>query len=154
MSFIQNITIGEPIAPEPVAFSFEAPGWTYLVIGVLLIILLIGFYWLWSYQKNAYRRKALKQIHEFNGNSAEKARFANTVLKRTALDFLPRSIVTDSENAFYLSLNGQVKKAVFNENDAALAREVNYGDSSAIAETELDAHLSRIILWIKKHKSK
>ena len=154
MSLTQNISIGEPIAPEPVAFSFEAAGWTYLVIGVLFFILLVGFYWLWRYRKNAYRREALKQIHEFKGNSAEKARFANTVLKRTALDFLPRSMVTDSENAFHLSLNGQVKKALFNQNDTALAREVNYGDSSAIAEAELDAHLSRIILWIKKHKSK
>jgi len=63
-----NIDLGPLYEPDAVRFSFETPGW-YLMGGLLLLFTFLFFLkWLKRYQKNKYRREALKTIASIEQN--------------------------------------------------------------------------------------
>ena len=63
-----NIDLGPLYEPNAVRFSFETPGW-YLLGGFLLLFAVLFFLkWLKRYQKNKYRREALKTIARIEQN--------------------------------------------------------------------------------------
>ena len=51
-----NDQFGNIIEPDPVAFSFAAPGWAMLVIAMVVIMIITVAVWLYRYHKNEYRR--------------------------------------------------------------------------------------------------
>ena len=63
-----NIDLGQLYEPDAVRFSFETPGW-YLMGGLLLLFASLFFLKrLKRYQKNKYRREALKTIARIEQN--------------------------------------------------------------------------------------
>lgn len=75
--------------PDPVSWWPPAPGWWALVVLTILLVLLIIFgYKQW--QKNAYRRLALKELNDIatNMNETDAGHYLDTIaelIRRTAL---------------------------------------------------------------------
>lgn len=64
----EPLELGSLIEPDPVGFSFDSPGWYFLAFIVLFIAIVLIVRWLHNYQKNAYRREALKKLAAINEN--------------------------------------------------------------------------------------
>ena len=84
----QTKPIGNIIEPEPVLFTFDAPGWTILLVMLLLALILIGVWKYIQYRKNAYRREAIQTLEKtFNINTpAHQLLFQlSTILKQVSI---------------------------------------------------------------------
>lgn len=152
MLFSQDFDFGEPLAPEPVSFSLEAPGWQYLWIFLIVLtglILVVQFY---NYQKNAYRREAIEIIDSSQVSLSEKVRLCNLQLKKVALRTIARTELAKSSLDMLKLLNDRISKSLFNEKDLEIMQSVNYG-GDLYDENELKDHIERVKYWIKNHKA-
>jgi uncharacterized protein DUF4381 len=119
--FVPNLVIAqaelpEPaplIEPEPVAFSFNTPGW-YMIGGLLaLSIFFLSYRWYKKYRANAYRRQALRQLNEIENQLDSGVPGINKVLvllKATAIKVYGRLEVgplSGREWLNYLDTKGQ-----------------------------------------------
>ena len=84
-----RVDIGTLYEPPPVEFSFEAPGWTYLLWISIIVFVLIVYRQIRKYQKNKYRRDALKTL---NANTTNSITDVFVVLKLTAIHAFGRDI--------------------------------------------------------------
>ena len=64
MEEYQNIDIGKIVEPEPIGFSFDAPGWGILLGLVVFVLILIAVKYMLHYRKNKYRRIATSKIED------------------------------------------------------------------------------------------
>ena len=85
------------VMPEPVAWLPTTPGW-WIVLGWLLAMLLLGGWRLLQrWRRNRYRRDALAELKQIEGNAGlapnEVAHSVAALLKRTALVAYPREDV-------------------------------------------------------------
>jgi len=80
--------------PDPIGYSFSAPGWQLLAAVLLLLVLFMALKGVIRYRKNAYRRAALKRVRELQSRPAPHPVFAlNRVLKEVALEQFDRASV-------------------------------------------------------------
>lgn len=54
--------LGPLYEPDAVGFSFQSPGWYFLVGMIILLAIYLSIKWMRKYLKNAYRRDALKHL--------------------------------------------------------------------------------------------
>ncbi len=54
--------LGPILEPDPVQFSFQTPGWYFLLAIIFLLVCFFIIKWFLHYRKNAYRREALKNL--------------------------------------------------------------------------------------------
>lgn len=153
---LNTTRFGDPIESPSIGFSFDAPGWQ--LVFVLLALLAIAFvlYRLYKYNKNKYRRDAIKAITTLqaeNPTSSELVQFVNGLVKRILL--------RDSERTAFAHLTGErwfeylsarCAKVSFDASDATLLRE------SWDADKELDlgsvkAHTAKMKKWIQHYKT-
>lgn len=80
--------IGQIIEPQPVAFSFESPGWTYLMWLIVCVLMLVLLWWGVRYYQNRFRRQAAMDIAQ-----AETIYRVNVILKSMALRTFEREDV-------------------------------------------------------------
>jgi len=72
--------------PLPVAFSFDAPGWTILFILFGIIVCVILFKYIRSYVRNRYRRLGIMRLKELEQNpSSSTLQDVFIVLKQVAI---------------------------------------------------------------------
>lgn len=76
------------IEPTPIEFSFAAPGWMYLGMTAIIILLLVILIKAIRYYKNKYRRDAISQVILAND-----LRSINVILKSLALKSFGRENV-------------------------------------------------------------
>ncbi len=51
------------IEPSPIQFSFNTPGWYFIGIALIIILLFLCVRWIIVYRRNAYRRDAVKELN-------------------------------------------------------------------------------------------
>ena len=152
MLLLQDFDFGEPLAPAPVSFSLEAPGWQYvwmLLIALTGLILVVQFY---KYKKNAYRREAIQMIDSTQASLSERVKLCNKLLKKVALKSISRTDLSRSSMDMLTLLNDRTSKSLFDQKDLEIMQSVNYG-SDLYNENELKDHIERVKYWIKNHKA-
>lgn len=155
---IENPVFDGIIQPDPVPFTFEAPGWQVL-FGVLLTILIaVVIYQFIQYQKNKYRRDAIKEvdriIKSYSNDYFQQVYACQMLLKRISLRFENRESSASLVDADWIQfLNQHCAGARFDDSDASLISNLVYADDQPDI-AELQVHLSKVKLWIKKHKVK
>ncbi len=84
----QTDDLGTILEPDPLVFTFETVGWKYLGILLLAIGVLLLVTYLRQYQKNKYKREAIKKVNHINGqtvSSQQKLNQVNVILKQVAI---------------------------------------------------------------------
>ena len=158
MNEAETSTIGALMEPDPIKFSFSAPGW-YILLGLLLLFLLIyGMISYIKYRKNKYRRDAVEillNLELSNNSSSYFITRVATVLKRVAISSFGREQVgalTGKEWLVYLDRRNRGMQ-VLAENPRILLTEHLYHSSAKQATVKDLEELRRTtIQWIKMHR--
>jgi len=66
-----SLDLGPLYEPDPVTFSFNAPGWYFLLLVLVAFVLFFGYQSIRKYIKNAYRRAALKYLRTIRSRFEE-----------------------------------------------------------------------------------
>lgn len=152
---IQN-TIGDLVEPASIPFGFGAPGWTVLL--VLIIISLLGiiiFQWQ-KYRKNKYRRDAVAELLniDYNSDKPDNIIYKNIhVLKRVSLTSFDRSsVATLNGTQFYNFMQEQTHVVAFSEESQKVFTKYMYqGEKCTATNSLLMQFRDESIHWIKKH---
>ena len=141
--------VGTLIEPDPVIFSFGAPGWY-----VILVLSLITITWLsWIYfdrkRRNHYRKVAIGKINDLTANQHEPPTWEiNKLLKRICINKYGRKNCADLTGQEWLDfLNDKCKTPVFDQE----ATQAYYGiyDKS---DRNSGPFLKASINWIRNHE--
>lgn len=148
---------GKLIEPQPVAFSFGAPGWYVLGAVCLLAVLFIAWLLWQHYQKNKYRKYALqwldvKQQELSSTNNYNALVYETTMLlKRVAMTKYGRDQVAGKRgNEFTTYINSTWRAKAFDANDEALFTNSIYSETT-IEQQKAELFVSKAKQWIKKH---
>ncbi len=151
---------GDLIEPAPVPFSFHAPGW-YVVEALLLMLLLLGAYWLIRYRRrNRYRREALQWLgSRMIALHAQQAYMqqlyeADMLMKRIAMKIYGREQVAALQGNEWISfLNRQYRRGgLFSEADSYLLTDMLYKSPGTANVADTDHFISKTSNWIRYHK--
>lgn len=150
---------GDLIEPDPVTFSFDAPGWKFLFLSLLLISLFLAYKKWLQFQQNRYRREALKQLRILEDHKGqENVQMVNDVmrlLKYTALRVFSRKEVAALHGGEWLAfLDSTCDKSNFTDLEQFILGEVYKKPSSDLDENKLQALLKESKIWIKGHAGK
>ena len=138
--------------PDLVSWWPPAPGW-WLLLAVVLLALALCLYLGWRYyRRNAYRRRALKQLQEirqrYRQDTPGGAMAINALLKAVALHAYPRREVAASSGAQWLAfLNNALQSSQQLGPDYIDA--IYRKDSQP---PDLDAICASAASWIRRHK--
>lgn len=152
---IAESQIGPIIEPEPIAFSFNTLGWK--IVGVLLLCLLaFVIYKLYKkYQKNAYKREAIKVLTELESqvNSQKSSSIAEQIsaqLKRVAIISFGREEVAALSGTPWLAfLQEKGKHTPFLKFEDDM-NNVIYSEKE-MDSIKINEMLKLSIKWIKSH---
>ena len=140
-----NEDFGPILEPEQVSFSFDAPGWNYLVIFCGLVISLFLIRALIIYQKNAYRRKAVLEVDQINDLGR-----INVILKSLSIDAFGRVPVAGLYGKPWIEfLLSKLTKHTFSE--PKLCQNLNQSLTSSVEENAVREFKLFSIHWIKNH---
>jgi cytochrome b subunit of formate dehydrogenase len=153
-----NDDIGTLIEPDPVKFTWGAPGW--YVVGIVLLLLvcavLIMFYR--HYQKNKYRRAALSWLESrertmLAQKPAEVIYDAAMLMKRIAISRYGRNqVAAVREQEWMIFLNKVSKSQLFSAGDAAWLSNILYTAAGSLKESETKSFIAKTKKWIKSHR--
>ena len=132
--------------PPPVEFSFEAPGWTYLLWFCLALGLIIGIRQIQKYRKNKYRRDAIKALEQ-SGNSITEV---FVILKHTAMHAYGRAEVSSLSGIEWLTFLDTKARHVDFKTHADVIAEALYREVD-IAPDAMKAIASNAKTWIRTH---
>ena len=155
---INSNEIGALIEPDPIAFSFGAPGWYVLLGMVLLLLLIVAIIRYRTYRKNAYRRSAislLTQLFEGAEEPSKKLFGIAELIKRVSITSYGRNTIVDlSWNDWITFMENKSKgKAAFSSSSIELLSNGLYqGDRLVCAEEDLRRLMNESITWIKQHR--
>jgi hypothetical protein len=90
---LQNLN--DIVVPAPVAWWPPAPGWYVLVAVVTLLLLWLGFRGMRRWQRNRYRREALRALDDIVRAGPAAAAALPELLKRVALSAWPRGEIAE-----------------------------------------------------------
>lgn len=85
--------------PEPIGWWPPAPGWLILLLALILLVATLAYLLYQRYRKNAYRRRALRQLQSLyteymaNDDISHYVSDLNALLKSVALLTYPRTEV-------------------------------------------------------------
>jgi len=145
--------VGDILEPDPLHFTFETIGWKIL-LAVLLLVTSIAFYkWLKLYQKNTYKRTAIKKLQLIeveDAQSSYKINQLNIILKQVAIVTFGRELVAELYgNDWFLFLDSKNKKSEF------VSFSNNFKDAIYSDKEVDDATLKTIFkltkTWINEH---
>lgn len=153
----RNNAIGTLIEPEQVPFTFEAPGWTVLLVILLLALAIWGLFQYRNYLRNRYRREAIRLL---DGLSPE-AQLSNShlfqimeILKRVALTSYGRgSAGLYGEQWFQFLTEKNKGESLFSPGSQELVVRSLYriGDED-LTKQKMEQFLQESKDWIKKHR--
>jgi len=153
-----NDSFGKLMEPQPVPFSFGAPGW--YVVGGLILIGLIGIGWLiyTHYKRNAYRRRALQHLAGLekeltaNNNLSALLYEHNMMMKRLAMTVFTRQQTASLRGNDWLNLlNQSLGQELFSHDDIRTLHAALY-QSASVDEVAAKKFIANTKLWISKHK--
>jgi len=153
-----NDEIGTLIEPEPVTFTWGAPGWYVLGGVVLLLILLIIVVLYRHHQKNEYRAQALLWLREREAqllpqSPIELVYDAAILMKRISATRYRRSDVAGLLNKEWITfLNRTCKSAPFDERDVEWLHQTLYRSAQPPQESDVRAFIGKTKKWIEQHR--
>ncbi len=146
---------GELIEPDKVGFSFDAPGWKWLFMAILLLLIIIVVVQIRKYIKNAYRREAIKKVNEIASLEDVSEVIYQLVyqLKIVAMNVYGRNPIANlSEMEWINYLNKRQYVNLFDQENTSLIFRKLYNKDETVSKNELNAFITQIKVWIKKHK--
>lgn len=147
--------LGPVLEPDPVAFSFQAPGWYFLGILVFLVFFYSLFRWIKKYRSNTYRREALRKVLELNDRDSEEdlsrqVLAVMTILKNVALKRYGRNTAaTLYGNSWLKFLESKSKNTQFSQLEPMISRTIY--ENRPPNKNELNKLKNLSIKWIKTH---
>ncbi len=155
---LRDIHLPPAIETSPLAIEAwpPAPGWWILAFLAALTILL-SFYWLWNrWQRNKYRREAIKELdgllqsYAAHGDTAEYLQDYQRLLKRVALTRYNRQDVANLTGESWVAfLDKSSDSNEFTMGDGQILIDGNY---QAAPEANIDKLHSLGQHWIRKHR--
>jgi hypothetical protein len=153
-----NDDIGTLIEPDPVKFTWGAPGWYVLGTVLLLLICTVLIVIYRHYQKNKYRRTALswlesKEERMLNQTPEQVIYDATMLMKRIAMSRYGRSHVAALRDDEWMTfLNNVCKSHPFTDADAKWLTNILYASSGRLNESETKSFIDKTKKWIKYHR--
>lgn len=145
--------IGQLIEPAPVAFSFDAPGWTVIAVALVVILLTVVVFLWRNHIRNRYRRDALRHVQALERDVQDHNTLVyevNMILKRIALRFAARKEVASLRNQEWIEfLNGTSKPHLFSD---AVATNLFRVYSGNVTSQHARDFIVTAKQWIKGHK--
>lgn len=148
-----SLDLGPLMEPDPIKFSFDAPGW-YIVAGILLTgMVLLFLKWIRNYFKNAYRRDAIKNLIALKDQDLNGKIYLSdllTLLKIVAIKTYGRNKVAHLHGDEWISfLETHGKNTAFTQYQDVIANAI-YSDTSI--DQNVLSNISKLsIKWIKTH---
>lgn len=137
---------GTILEPDPVAFTFDAPGWTYLMFLLVIILVGIGLRWIYMYRRHAYRRKAIDQLGKLNDIGQ-----VNVVLKSLVIRSFQRDEVAGLHGAPWVEfLLSRLKNHSFSEK-ALRETATKIWNPQSITPAEFENFKQFSSYWIKHY---
>ncbi|PWT96610.1 MAG: hypothetical protein C5B52_15355 [Bacteroidetes bacterium] len=150
---------GKLIEPEPVRFSYGAPGWYVLATLSLLLILFAVWIILRYRQKNHYRKTALQFLDNTSQKLIQENRLeelvyeSNMLIKRIAMSFDERSNVAGKRNHDWIVyINTKSSPNLFDYKDQKLLEQKIYAANEKVSAEEARSFLEKTKKWIRIHK--
>lgn len=158
MTETETAAIGALMEPDPIRFSFGAPGW-FMLLGVGLIALLIYALIVYlRYRKRRYRREAVRLLENLEISKCTPPNFVTRIaeiLKRVSMISYGRSetaALCGQEWITYLDQRNNGIR-VLSENARKLLTGYLYNNQSVeVSENELEELRTKTIQWINKHR--
>ncbi len=156
MNELDTNTIGELMEPDPIGFSFAAPGWTMLFVLFLLALAMFALWKLYKYNKNKYRRLALAEISAMDiGQEHCSVIIYNTLslLKRVAITAYGRDNLASIQGLQFLQfLQAKIENPGFSEeSEKIFTKHIYEGNQANVSLEQLELLQIESINWIKMH---
>lgn len=144
--------IEEVITPAPVSWLPTTAGWKLLALCALALACWFGLRALRRWQRNRYRRDALRQLDLLSTRSgAERLPAIAVLLKSTALAAWPRREVAPLYGEAWVAwLEGA--GAVFSDESRKLLARAQYCREACGEDRDLDALSREAAAWIRAHR--
>ena len=153
----QITNIGKLIEPEPIGFSFDAPGWTILLGIIIFILIILAYKKFQEYQKNKYRRFAISSIKSLTSPefTMEEIIFKiSEILKRVSITSYGRNEIASLNGKDWLEFVSQKNKnkSFFQKKSKAILTGLLYqGKYAEINNDDIQNYKKDSLNWIKKH---
>jgi len=137
---------GPILEPDPIGFSLDAPGWSYLGLVLAGAMLTLAVRWIFRYQKYAYRRAAIAQV-----NITSEVRGINVILKSLALKSFDRAEVAPLFGQSWIEfLLDKLDKHTFKTEDLTHVLAISWQNEKPAAE-KLEQFKQFSIYWISNY---
>jgi Domain of unknown function (DUF4381) len=146
---------GNLIEPPRRTFTFGAPGWYVLGGLFLLVLLVLGIWWLRRYRRNRYRRQAIREIgliqSRYAGSDIGIGLYEiNMLVKRIAMTDYQRSETAGLRRSAWIDfLNRSQGTVLFDSCEDDLLEELYNGKTVA---GHPEVFIYKVEEWIRKHK--
>jgi len=147
---LASFEMGKLYEPDPVPFTFETIGWPILGGLIVLGLVIAAYLWYRHYQRNFYRREALKSLDSIRQDQALEI---FVVLKRTAIHAFGRDKVgplSGTEWLRFLERTGKNVRLVTQEKSIQTA----VYQAAPIAPDVQRQILSNAKQWVRTHAVK
>jgi hypothetical protein len=150
------------VAPPPVPLWPPAPGWYYVLVLFLVLVLVVAFRAFARWQRNRYRREALAEFHRQQHRLADPAtRLAalaamSVLLKRTAITAYSRAAVaalTGNDWCAFLDRTGGTAAFSASAGRKLAAATYNPAGIADLGNGEATLVANAVSHWIKHHQT-
>lgn len=144
----------ETQAPETINWLPQTLGWQILLLCSVIYLLIRSYRAYKSYQKNVYRRDALKWLSQLKHPISESQyRQLPLLLRKTALNGFNRGDVTQLNGELWEQwLDNQCQETNFHQHCPTLLQQLSFAPILDISEDKYQQLVSQITLWIKYHR--
>jgi len=145
------------IEPDPIAYSFNTPGWYFLFVLLTLFLLLFAAFQYWKYKKNAYRRAAQKQIEMLlQQNHKNFVYEVNFLLKKMAIRHFGRKKVASLYGEEWINFLHSTTPSQSISSTRLFPDFTNalYNSSFQLSKAQKNEFTEFALLWVTKHDVK
>ena len=156
MSETASNTFGRIIEPDPIAYSFNTLGW-HIVFAVFVAALVLAVIWqMYTYKKNAYRRKAVKHIQSLAIAKETSLAFElNYLLKTMAIQLYGRKKVASLFGSqWFMFLNSNLPNKVKTAINFERFISAIYDAKTVLSDSEKESLVNFALTWVKYHEVK
>lgn len=147
--------IGQLIEPNPISFSFGAPGWYILLALVVLIFAIIALIFFLRHKKRKYRRQAIQQLQEMNESELSSTLFLSktmSTIKQVAITTYGRDNLVAIKGIDFINLlkKRNKNKAIYSEEIEKLFYNGLYQNQDLSPSIKAKT-IEESINWINQH---